>query len=87
MVGTGFVTGRAAALDPRDRIALAMVLAVRNVGVAVTVLGRAEFAVFATAYFLNQVPPLLAVVALFRTPRTHTPSPAAGTAPGRGTGP
>jgi hypothetical protein len=47
-----------------------MVFVVRNVGIAtaiaVTVLGRVEFAVFATAYFLAQVPLLLAAVVLFR---------------------
>ena len=36
---------------------------------AVTVLGRTEFAVFATAYFLCQVPLLLAAVLLFRGSR------------------
>jgi hypothetical protein len=47
-----------------------MVFVVRNVGIstaiAVTVLGRVEFAVFATAYFLAQVPVLLAAVLAFR---------------------
>jgi hypothetical protein len=47
-----------------------MVFVVRNVGiataVAVTALGRVEFAVFATAYFLAQVPILLAAVLGFR---------------------
>jgi ACR3 family arsenite efflux pump ArsB len=45
----------------------------RNVGIAtaiaVTVLGRVEFAVFATAYFLSQVPILLAAVLVFRYTR------------------
>jgi hypothetical protein len=34
--------------------------------IAVTVLGRVEFAVFATAYFLAQVPILLLAVLVFR---------------------
>ena len=53
-----------------ERFSVAMVFVVRNVGVAtalaVTVLGRLEFAVFATAYFLSQVPLLLVAVLLYR---------------------
>ncbi len=77
MMLTGFVTGWACALGASDRFALAMVLVVRNVGiataVAVTVLGRIEFAVFATAYFLNQVPILVAALVLFRLSRSTKP--------------
>jgi hypothetical protein len=47
-----------------------MVFAVRNVGVAtavaVTVLGRLEFAAFAAAYFLTQTPLLVAAAILHR---------------------
>jgi hypothetical protein len=47
-----------------------MVFVGRIVGIAtaiaVTVLGRDEFAVFATAYFLAQEPILLAAVGVFR---------------------
>jgi hypothetical protein len=47
-----------------------MVFVVRNVGVgtaiAVPALGRVEFAVFATADFLAQVPIFLAAVLVFR---------------------
>jgi hypothetical protein len=43
---------------------------VRNVGIApalaVTVLHQLEFAVFATTYFLSQVPLLLAAAVVFR---------------------
>jgi hypothetical protein len=50
-----------------------MVFVVRNVGIAtaiaVTVLGRVEFAVFATAYFLAQVPILVMSVLVFRSMR------------------
>jgi BASS family bile acid:Na+ symporter len=53
-----------------DCFTVGMVFVVRNVGIAtaiaVTVLGRVEFAVFATAYFLAQVPILLAAVVVFR---------------------
>jgi ACR3 family arsenite efflux pump ArsB len=56
-----------------DRFTVGMVLVVRNGGIAtsiaVTVLGRVEFAVFATAYFLAQVPILLTAVLVFRRMR------------------
>jgi ACR3 family arsenite efflux pump ArsB len=74
----GWVAGRACGLGSDDRFTPAMVLAVRNVviatAVAVTVLGHVEFAVFATAYFLNQVPVIAAAVALFRLTRTLAPA-------------
>jgi ACR3 family arsenite efflux pump ArsB len=53
-----------------DRFTVGMVFVVRNVGIAtaiaVTALGRVEFAMFATAYFLAQAPLLLAFVVVFR---------------------
>jgi BASS family bile acid:Na+ symporter len=53
-----------------DRFTLAVEFATRNVAIAsaiaVTLLGRVEFAVFATIYFLTEVPLMLAAVALFR---------------------
>ncbi len=52
------------------RVAMGMVFAVRNVGIATTVaimvLGRAEVAVFVTAYFLTQVPILLTATLVSR---------------------
>ena len=70
MMVAGWVTGWACALAATDRWALMMVLVVRNVliamAVAVTVLGRTEFAVFATAYFLNQVPLIVFTLVLVR---------------------
>jgi ACR3 family arsenite efflux pump ArsB len=67
---TVWAAGWACALPPGDRFALAMVFVVRNVGiapaVAVTVPGRTEFAVFATAYFLVQAPILFAALGFFR---------------------
>ncbi len=74
-LGLGWAGGAAAG----DRFALALSLVVRNLGiataVAVTVLDRTEFAVFAAAYFVAQVPLVVAAVALFRF-RTM-PGPAA----------
>jgi BASS family bile acid:Na+ symporter len=70
MLTAGWAAGWACALGAKDRFALAMTFVVRNVGiataVAVTILGRMEFAVFATAYFLNQVPIVVAAVVVFR---------------------
>jgi BASS family bile acid:Na+ symporter len=68
--GAGWATGWTSGAGATDRFTVGMVFVVRNVGVAtaiaVTVLGRIEFAVFATAYFLAQVPVLLAAVLAFR---------------------
>jgi hypothetical protein len=68
--GAGWVTGWASAAGATDRLTVGMVFVVRNVGIAtaiaVTVLGRVEFAVFATAYFLAQTPILLAAVLVLR---------------------
>jgi bile acid:Na+ symporter, BASS family len=69
-----FATGWATAVfttdGPNDRFAVGMVFVVRNVGIAtaiaVTVLGKTEFAVFGTAYFLAQTPLLLLAVLAFR---------------------
>jgi ACR3 family arsenite efflux pump ArsB len=73
MLLAGWAAGRACALGVRDRLALALVLVVRNVAiataVAVTVLGRVEFAVFATAYFLNQILLIVAALSLSRLTR------------------
>jgi len=42
--------------------------------VAVTFLDRIEFAVFATAYFLNRVPLLMAALVWFRLTRSSDPA-------------
>ncbi len=51
-----------------------VLFAVRNVAlasaVAITLLNRIEYAVFAVVYFLTEVPLLLGVVAVFRCRRT-----------------
>lgn len=80
MLPAGWWAGRACALAAAERFTLALVLVVRNVGVAtavaVTLLGRVEFAVFATAYFLTQVPFLVAALLLFRLTRSPRAVPA-----------
>lgn len=67
---TGWVLGRGVAVDPHDRFTLAMEFATRNVAIAtaiaVTILGRIELAVFATIYFLTELPLALVAVVVFR---------------------
>ena len=57
--GAGWATGWASGAGATERFTVGMVFVVRNVGIAtaiaVTALGRVEFAVFATAYFLAQM--------------------------------
>ena len=69
----GWATGWSSAAGATDCFAVGMAFVVRNVGIAtaiaVTALGRVKFAVFATAYFLAQVPILLAAVLVFRRRR------------------
>ena len=74
-----FIAGSAAAgwlaaamvtRDPRDRFTLAAEFGTRNLGVAlaiaITTLGRVEFARFAYTYFLTELPLMLIAIALFR---------------------
>jgi ACR3 family arsenite efflux pump ArsB len=64
-------------LAPRERITTSLLFAVRNVAlataIAVTILGRLEFAVVAAVYFLVEVPLALGVVAAFRRENRSTP--------------
>jgi bile acid:Na+ symporter, BASS family len=82
----GWMTGAAVTEDRRDRFTLAAEFGTRNLGVAmavaVTLLGRVEFARFAYTYFLIEMPILLAAVALFRrlTPSASPTAPHAATA-------
>jgi bile acid:Na+ symporter, BASS family len=69
-MGAGWMTAATVTTDRRDRFTLAAEFGTRNVAVAtaiaVTLLGRIEFARFATTYFLTEVPLMLLAVALFR---------------------
>jgi BASS family bile acid:Na+ symporter len=68
--GAGWATGFVSGAGASDRFTVGMVFVVRNVGIAtaiaVTALGRVEFAVFGTAYFLAQTPVLLAAALAVR---------------------
>lgn len=61
--------------DPRDRFTIAVEFSTRNVGVAlaiaVTVLGRVEFARFGATYFLTEIPLMLLAVSVFRRLSSH----------------
>ncbi len=67
----GWTTALLVTRDARDRFTLAVEFGTRNVGVAlaiaVTVLGRVEFARFGATYFLTEIPLMLGAVAVFRS--------------------
>jgi bile acid:Na+ symporter, BASS family len=79
----GWVAGLVGRASRRDRFTLAAEFSTRNVAVAtaiaVTLLGRPEFAVFATTYFITEVPLMLIAIRVFR-------ATAAGQACPRGAG-
>ena len=56
--------------DAKDRFTIAAEFGTRNVSIAtaiaVTMLGRVEFAYFGAAYFITEVPLVLLAVAMFR---------------------
>jgi bile acid:Na+ symporter, BASS family len=66
----GWLMSALMGLQTTERIAFAVIFSVRNVAlamaVAVTLLGRVEYAAFAVVYFLTEVPLLLGVVAICR---------------------
>jgi BASS family bile acid:Na+ symporter len=66
----GWLTATVIGASAPDRFTLAAEFATRNVAiataVAVTLLGRVDFAVFATTYFLTELPLMLVAVAVHR---------------------
>jgi bile acid:Na+ symporter, BASS family len=66
----GWIASALVTRDPRDRFTLAAEFGTRNLGVAmavaITMLGRVEFARFAYTYFLTELPLMLVAVTLFR---------------------
>jgi BASS family bile acid:Na+ symporter len=71
----GLAFGRLLRFSKGDGITLGIGFAVRNVAlamaIAVTILNRIEYAVFAVVYFLSEVPLLLGAVAVYRMWRTQ----------------
>jgi bile acid:Na+ symporter, BASS family len=69
-MGIGWTTAAAVSADRGERFTIAAEFGTRNVAVAtaiaVTLLGRVEFARFATAYFLTELPLMLVAIAAFR---------------------
>jgi bile acid:Na+ symporter, BASS family len=67
---SGLALGRILRLTPSNGLTVGIVFAVRNVGlataIAVTLLNRIEYAVFAAVYFISEVPLLLSTVTVFR---------------------
>jgi BASS family bile acid:Na+ symporter len=74
-VAAGWLTGGLVTPDGRDRFTLAAEFGTRNVAVAlaiaVTMLGRTEFARFALIYALVEIPLLLAMVGWYRRRQTR----------------
>jgi BASS family bile acid:Na+ symporter len=68
--GAGWITAALVTRDGRDRFTLAAEFGSRNVGIAmaiaVTLLGRVEFAAFAVTYSLTEIPLMLIAISLFR---------------------
>lgn len=76
----GWATSVAVTTDRRDRFTLAAEFGTRNfaaaAAIAVTMLGRIEFARFATTYFLTELPIMMAAIWLFlkSAPPQHSAS-------------
>jgi bile acid:Na+ symporter, BASS family len=73
-IAAGWMTAALVTADSRDRFTVAAEFGTRNVAVAmaiaVTLLGRVEFARFAVTYALTEIPLMLVAVALFRRHRS-----------------
>src|SRR5262249_49826896 len=73
-LGVGVLVGRICRLAAAEQFVVATRFPGRNIAVAafiaVTLLGRVEFAAFGAAYFLIQLPLLLGAVALYRFVRS-----------------
>lgn len=69
-MGMGWAAGGLTQASRADRFTLAVEFSTRNAAIAtaiaVTVIGEVRFAVFATTYFLVEMPLMLAAVAVFR---------------------
>jgi BASS family bile acid:Na+ symporter len=76
-MAVGWAVGQAMGLKRSDSITLAILFPVRNIAlataIAVSLMGRLEYAAFATAYFLSEAFLLLGVVVFFRYRSTVAP--------------
>ncbi len=72
-MSAGWLVGRLAGANRPDRFTMSVEFATRNVAIAtviaVVVLGQVRFAVFATTYFLIEMPLMLAAIAVYRSRR------------------
>ena len=70
----GWLIGAATGASLPDRFTLAAEFATRNIAVAaaiaLTLAGRVEFALFATAYFLTEIPLMLGATVVYRRSRS-----------------
>jgi BASS family bile acid:Na+ symporter len=83
---SGWTVAAGLGASPSDRFTLAAEFATRNVGIAtaiaVTLLGKPEFAIFGATYFLTEQPVLLTATLIYRwSTRTEVPSSAAAAPP------
>jgi BASS family bile acid:Na+ symporter len=73
----GWASGAAVRAGGPDRFTLAAEFATRNIAIAttiaVTMLGRTEFAVFGSVYFLTELPLMLAAVVVWRRLQASPP--------------
>ena len=78
--GAGWVAGTMVWASDSDRFTLSAEFATRNIAIAtaiaVTMLGRTEFAVFGSVYFVTELPPMLAAAAVWRRQQPSPASPA-----------
>ena len=69
----GWLIGTVSGASPSDLFTLATEFATRNMAVAtaiaLTLAGRVEFAVFATTYFLTEIPLMLCAIVVYRRSR------------------
>jgi BASS family bile acid:Na+ symporter len=69
----GWLIGAASGASPSDQFTLATEFATRNMAVAaaiaITLAGRVEFALFATTYFLTEIPLMLCAIVVYRRSR------------------
>jgi BASS family bile acid:Na+ symporter len=74
----GWLAGAAVRAGGADRFTLGAEFATRNVAIAtaiaVTLLGRTEFAAFASVYFLTELPIMLAAVVVWRRMQGSPPA-------------